>query len=106
MKLKFRRCGEKHVIHVDPSRIVAARDDTRGLLVDGIVGPLTVTEGSYKKAVRHLDGAGKCHVVMSSTSGMMSDSPSKFYELSCGHCFEVDGLHKAVACPVCGRRVE
>lgn len=46
-----------------------------------------------------------CKVVASSTNGLITAEPQKWFELSCGHTFKLYGLGKPVACPVCGRKV-
>ena len=47
-----------------------------------------------------------CKVVASSTEGLVSDTPRKWCQLSCGHSFTFAGLGSLAACIVCGRRVE
>lgn len=55
MKLTSDRYGPMEtVFHVDPSRITAAKDDTREVFVDGI-GKLRLSKKSYEKAVGWLD---------------------------------------------------
>lgn len=49
---------------------------------------------------------GACHIAASATDGLCSDSPRKWYELSCGHSFMLYGLEAPAACAVCGKAVE
>lgn len=46
-----------------------------------------------------------CHVTASSTDGLCSDNPRKYFELSCGHSFTFDGLEMPNFCPNCGAKV-
>ena len=49
---------------------------------------------------------GECKVVASSTDGLMTAEPKKWFELSCGHSFMLYGLDAPICCPVCGRIVK
>ena len=49
---------------------------------------------------------GECKVVASSTDGLTTDEPKKWFELSCGHSFMLYGLGAPICCPVCGRIVK
>ena len=53
----------------------------------------------------YLPHPGECRVVASATDGLMTDSPRKWWELSCGHSLELDGLEPPACCPVCGKLV-
>lgn len=61
-----------------------------------------------KRHIDELNAAlenGTCRIIASSTDGLCSDNPRKWFELSCGHSFTLDGLEAPVACAVCGKRV-
>lgn len=51
-------------------------------------------------------GSGECKVVASSTDGLTTDEPKKWFELSCGHSFMLYRLGVPICCPVCGRIVK
>ena len=51
-------------------------------------------------------GSGTCHITASATNGLCSDNPRKWFKLSCGHSFTLDGLGAPVACAGCGKMVE
>ena len=53
----------------------------------------------------YLPHPGECRVVASATDGLMTDSPRKWFELSCGHSLELDGLEPPACCPVCRKLV-
>ena len=50
-------------------------------------------------------GSGECKVVASLTDGLTTNEPRKWFKLSCGHAFKLNGLDAPVACPVCGKAV-
>ena len=53
----------------------------------------------------YLPHPGDCRVSGSATDGLMSEHPRKWWELSCGHSFEMDGLEPPECCPVCRKLV-
>lgn len=50
--------------------------------------------------------AETCRIVASSTDGLTTNEPKKWFELSCGHSFILYGLDTPAACPVCGRKCD
>ena len=46
-----------------------------------------------------------CKVIASFTEGLMTPEPQKWFMLSCGHSFKLNGLDAPVSCPVCGKKV-
>ena len=54
-------------------------------------------------AERHVE---TCRITASSTNGLCSDNPRRYFELSCGHSFTINGLDAPVACAVCGKVVK
>lgn len=60
----------------------------------------------YKEWQKEQVSGGECKVVASSTDGLTTAVPKKWFELSCGHAFKLDGLDAPVACPVCGKAVK
>lgn len=51
-------------------------------------------------------GGGECKIVASSTDGLTTNDPKKWFELSCGHSFMLYGFDAPICCPVCGRTVK
>ena len=51
-------------------------------------------------------GSRNCRITETVTDGLCSDNPRKWFKLSCGHSFTIDGLETPVACPLCGKFVE
>ena len=66
---------------------------------------MIVFNATPEQAVAATLGRGECHITASSTDGLCSDAPRKWFRLSCGHSFTVDGLGRPVACPACGKAV-
>lgn len=53
----------------------------------------------------YLPHPGECRVVASATDGLTTESPRQWFELSCGHSLELDGLEPPACCPVCRKLV-
>lgn len=51
-------------------------------------------------------GSRTCRIIESVTDGLCSGHPRKWFRLSCGHSFTLEGLETPVACAVCGKTVK
>lgn len=50
---------------------------------------------------------GECEITVSFIDDLSSDDPChRWFMLSCGHSFTLDGLRAPIACPVCGKTVK
>lgn len=64
-------------------------------------------QAEHESAIAATLGSGTCEIVATSTNNLMyPDYMVKWYELSCGHSFTLNGEDEPKWCAVCGKKVK